>query len=142
MARDFKELHAKMDLALRSDYRRRVRAELQRIALDKLRCAVSSRFVESTNPLPAHYSRHVMDPPGAPPLKFLHSQSALNSVKLDVFRRLPTAELILSLAPGQRGSLKVRTDGTVLDGHHRLCVLTERGENIDQLSREIMEKES
>jgi hypothetical protein len=63
-------------------------------------------------------------------------------VKLDVFRRLPTVELIFSLAPGQHGSLKVRRDGTVLDGHHRLSVLSERGEDIDQLPREIMEKES
>jgi hypothetical protein len=50
--------------------------------------------------------------------------------------------LIFSLAPGQHGSLKVRSDGTVLDGHHRLSILSERGEDIDQLPREIMEKES
>jgi hypothetical protein len=83
-----------------------------------------------------------MDSQGAPPLRFLHSHSALTNVKLDVFRRLPTVELIFSLAPGQHGSLKVRRDGTVLDGHHRLSVLSERGEDIDQLPREIMEKES
>jgi hypothetical protein len=82
-----------------------------------------------------------MDSQGTPPLKFLHSCSALNKVKLDVFRRLPTSELVFSLAPGQHGSLKVRSDGTVLDGHHRLSVLSERGEDIDQLPREIMEKE-
>jgi hypothetical protein len=45
-----------------------------------------------------------------------------------------------SLNPGQPGSLKVRPDGTVLDGHHRLSVLIERGENIDQLPGEIIEK--
>jgi hypothetical protein len=27
-----------------------------------------------------------------------------------------------------------------LDGHHRLCVLAERGQDIDHLPREIMEK--
>jgi hypothetical protein len=37
--------------------------------------------------------------------------------------------------------LKVRPDGTVLDGHHRISVLEERGEDIHLLPREIMEKE-
>ena len=82
-----------------------------------------------------------MDSKGEPDLKFLHSESALNRVKLDLFRRLSTSELKASLAPGQKGSLKVRGDGTVLDGHHRLSVLVERGEDIDRLPREIMEKE-
>ena len=49
-----------------------------------------------------------------PDLKFLHSQSALNSVKLELFRHLSTVELKSSLAPGQRGSLKIRPDGTIL----------------------------
>lgn len=81
-----------------------------------------------------------MDSHSDPPLKFLHSQSTLNGVKLNLFRRFSTRELELSLAPGQQGSLKVRKDGTVLDGHHRLCVLAERGQDIDRLPREIMEK--
>jgi hypothetical protein len=72
------------------------------------------------------------------PLKFLHAESTLNRVKLEVFRRLTTDELKSSLAPGRQGSLKVRRDGTVLDGHHRISVLAERGENIHQLPREIM----
>lgn len=42
----------------------------------------------------------------------------------------------------QPGSLKVRPDGTVLDGHHRLAALLEHGEDIHQLPREILEKES
>ena len=83
-----------------------------------------------------------MDPTREPTLKFLHSVSTLNQVKLDLFRRLSTAELKSSLAPGGKGSLKVRSDGTVLDGHHRLSVLVERGENIDQLPREIIEREA
>ena len=65
----------------------------------------------------------------------------MNRVKLDLFRRLTTGALRASLAPGQQGSLKVRMDGTVLDGHHRLSVLVARGENIDRLPREILEKE-
>lgn len=66
----------------------------------------------------------------------------MNVVKLEAFRRLPTDALIAALLPWQPGSLKVRPDGTVLDGHHRLSVLLERGENIDQLPREIIKKES
>jgi hypothetical protein len=74
-----------------------------------------------------------------PKLKFLHSEGTLSKVKLEFFRRMRTDELRYSLAPGTQGSLKVRPDGTVLDGHHRLSVLLERGEDIHQLSREIME---
>jgi hypothetical protein len=83
-----------------------------------------------------------MDPRSRQNLKFLHSENTLNRRKLELFRRFPTEELKASLAPGQQGSLKVRPDGTVLDGHHRLSVLVERGEDIQQLPREIMEKES
>jgi len=82
-----------------------------------------------------------MDSKGRPNLKFLHSEGALNRVKLELFRRRSTAELKASLAPGREGSLKVRADGTVLDGHHRLSVLVERGEDINQLPREIIDKE-
>jgi transcriptional regulator with XRE-family HTH domain len=39
MARNFKELHAKMDPARRSENQQRVRDELQRMALDELRSA-------------------------------------------------------------------------------------------------------
>lgn len=74
-----------------------------------------------------------------PKLKFLHSKGTLNKLKLELFRRIATDELRSSLAPGELGSLKTRPDGTVLDGHHRLSVLIERGEDIHQLSREIIE---
>jgi hypothetical protein len=75
-----------------------------------------------------------------PKLRFLHSKSAMIATKLSAFRRLSTEELVASLNMGQAGSLKARQDGTVLDGHHRLCVLLERGVDIDALPREIMEK--
>jgi hypothetical protein len=83
-----------------------------------------------------------MELPERPKLRFLHSAGALNPAKLDVLRRLSTAAIITSLHPAQPGSLKVRPDGTVLDGHHRLSILLERGENVDELPREIMEKEN
>jgi protein-tyrosine phosphatase len=79
-----------------------------------------------------------MDPPRTPRLTFLHSECSLNRVKLEFFRRLSTGELKSSLVPGKEGALKVRPDGTVLDGHHRLAVLVERGEDIHQLPREII----
>ena len=82
-----------------------------------------------------------MQEPG-PNLKFLHSDTDLNRVKVELFRKLSTDELILSLRPGKSGALKARPDGTVLDGHHRLRVLTERGVDIYQLPREIIQRES
>ena len=81
-----------------------------------------------------------MDFSPVPNLKFLHTEGTLNRAKLEGFRRLSTAELKSSLVPGQQGSLKAGPDGTVLDGHHRISVLAERGENIRRLPREIMEK--
>jgi hypothetical protein len=75
-----------------------------------------------------------------PKLEFLHSEDVLNAVKLSYFRRLSNEELKDSLQPGQPGGLKVRPDGTVLDGHHRLSVLMERGENVNALPREIIER--
>jgi hypothetical protein len=77
-----------------------------------------------------------------PKLHFLHTADLLNAVKLSATRRLSTDEIKASLRPGEPGCLKVRPEATtVLDGHHRLSVLMERGENIDGLPREIIEKE-
>jgi protein-tyrosine phosphatase len=56
-----------------------------------------------------------MDLRREPKLRFLHSENALNRLKLEQFRRLSTNVLKFSLAPGQQGALKVRPDGTVLD---------------------------
>jgi hypothetical protein len=83
-----------------------------------------------------------MDSMEEPNLKFLHSENTLNGVKLRLLDRLSSGELKLSLAIGQPGSLKVRRDGTVLDGHHRLSILMGRGENINRLPREIIERET
>ncbi len=62
-------------------------------------------------------------------------------LKLIEMDRKSTEELILSLAPGQKDCLKTRRDGTILDGHHRLYVLRKRGVNVDELPRDIIEKE-
>jgi ParB-like chromosome segregation protein Spo0J len=76
------------------------------------------------------------------PLKFLHPDNSLIRSKLDQYGKLSTPELMDSLRPGQAGSLKVRPDGTVIDGHHRLTILRDRGIDIDALPREVMPKDS
>lgn len=50
-------------------------------------------------------------------------------------------ELIQSLRPGVVGGLKARPDGTVLDRHHRIVVLRERGVDVDALPREVLPQE-
>lgn len=73
------------------------------------------------------------------PLKPLHSESSLSRPKLAAFARLATEELVDSLRPGESGSLKVKPDGTIMDGHHRIYVLRERGVDVDALPRESLE---
>jgi hypothetical protein len=65
----------------------------------------------------------------------------MSQTKLDRFSRFTSDELIESLKPGQQGSLKTRTDGTIIDGHHRITILKDRGYDVDSLPREVIEKE-
>lgn len=74
------------------------------------------------------------------PLKFLHSESDLIELKLEYFRRISTENLIESLKPENAGALKVKPDGTIMDGNHRIKVLQERGVDINKLPREIWER--
>lgn len=76
------------------------------------------------------------------PLKPLHSERVLSQPKLAQFTKLSTEDLIESLKPGQAGALKMRPDGTVLDGHHRIKVLRDRGVDVDGLPRELISKQS
>jgi hypothetical protein len=76
----------------------------------------------------------------SPKLKPLHPPSSLSPSKLTELDRLPTEALLRSLQPGEKGSLKVRPDGRILDGHHRVHILRLRGVDVDTLSREIVEK--
>jgi len=75
-----------------------------------------------------------------PTLKPLHADSSLNAAKLAQFQKLSDEDLINSLKPGQPGSLKARPDGTLIEGHHRIKVLRERGVDVDDLPREILPK--
>lgn len=79
-------------------------------------------------------------PNNQPPLKPLHADLSLIGSKLDNYGKLSDQELIDSLEPGQQGSLKVRPDGTIVDGHHRIKILRDRGVNVDSLPREIIPK--
>lgn len=73
-----------------------------------------------------------------PPLKPLHADRSLLESKLAPFRKLSTSELLASLIPGQAGALKTRPDGTMLDGHHRIFILRQRGVEVDALPREVI----
>ena len=77
-----------------------------------------------------------------PPLRLLHAEATLSQVKLERFRSMATAKLVESLLPGQTGSLTTRRDGTVLEGHHRLVVLRERGIDIHVLPRDVVPREN
>ena len=80
-------------------------------------------------------------PPQYPPLKSLHPDSSINPVKLAQLDRLSTEVLQASLLPGQEGCLKTRPEGTILDGHHRIHILRQRGVDVDGLPREVVIKD-
>ena len=69
------------------------------------------------------------------PLKLLHSQSLVDS-KLDKLRRMSTEEIVDSLRPGAPQPLRVKEDGTVVEGNHRIFILLERAFDVDGLPRE------
>ena len=73
-----------------------------------------------------------------PPLTPLHADQALIPLKLEILGRVSTDKLIESLVPGQPGALKTRPDGTILDGHHRIKILRDRGVDVDRLPREVI----
>jgi len=75
------------------------------------------------------------------PLKPLQVPSSLSQAKLIQYARLSNETIIASLKPGEQGSLKVRPDGTVIDGHHRITILERRGIDVEALPREIISKE-
>jgi archaellum component FlaG (FlaF/FlaG flagellin family) len=73
-----------------------------------------------------------------PPLTPLHSDESLIRSKLEKYAKSSTPELIDSLKPGQVGALEARPDDTMVDGHHRIKILRERGVDVDSLPREIV----
>lgn len=79
---------------------------------------------------------------GQPPLKPLHAESSLIGSKLDEYGKLSDPQLIDSLKLGPTGSHKVRPDGTIVDGHHRIRILRDRAVDVNSLPREIVPKDS
>ncbi len=77
-----------------------------------------------------------------PPLKPLHADDSLIGSKLEKYGKLSDQELIDSLIPGRQGSLKARADGTIVDGHHRIKILRDRGVDVDSLPREVIPKDA
>ena len=73
-----------------------------------------------------------------PPLKKLH---LLVPSKLVLLEKLSTELLLETLEPGSKACLKTRSDGTILDGHHRIHVLRMRNIDVDVLPREVILKE-
>ena len=71
-----------------------------------------------------------------PPLRRLHPDSSLSKSGLSYWRRQRTDVIVESLKPGKLECLKVKDDGTVMDGNTRVKVLEERGYNVDDLPRE------
>ena len=76
-----------------------------------------------------------------PPLSPLHSARSLSQPRISVFEKLSTERLKQTLLPGQEHSLKTRPDGTILDGHHRVHVLNNRGVDTNALPREVIERD-
>jgi len=80
------------------------------------------------------------DSPNVPPLKPLHPDNSLNPGKLAKLEKVATEILKATLLEGEH-RLKTRPDGTILEGHHRVYVLRQRGVDVDNLPREVIEKE-
>jgi hypothetical protein len=81
------------------------------------------------------------DPAPQPPLKSLHPDDALSTPKLAKMDQLSTEILKASLLPGVANCLKTRPDGTILEGHHRIHILRQRGVDVDRLPRDVIVKE-
>lgn len=73
-------------------------------------------------------------------LKLLHAEDVLIELKLEFFRKLTTEALVESLIPDTAHGLKSKSDGTIMDGNHRVKVLLERGFDVDNLPCEIWER--
>jgi RHS repeat-associated protein len=68
------------------------------------------------------------------PLRPLHK--TLDQRILQYFRGKSTEELMEALKPGRREALRVKPDGTIMNGNHRIQVLRERGIDVNNLPRE------
>jgi RHS repeat-associated protein len=72
-----------------------------------------------------------------PPLKKLHKNSTLSKTSLDFWSKKSTQEIVDSLRPGSPEALRVKADGTIMNGNTRITILEERGFDVNSLPREL-----
>ena len=70
------------------------------------------------------------------PLRRLHEDRVLKQRTLEYFRAQHTDDIVRSLLAQGPERLKIRSDGLVLQGNHRIKVLEERGYDTAQLSEQ------
>lgn len=77
-------------------------------------------------------------------LRRLHSDQTLTQSTLDYLRGLNSDEIVQMLAEDGPERLRIRPDGTVLQGNHRVKVLEERNYDMASLYAiaEVIEKEA
>jgi hypothetical protein len=72
----------------------------------------------------------------------IHSTEALENgiarFSLAFWRKKTDSEIIDSLKTGQAESLKIKSDGRILNGNVRCKILMERGFDIGELEREVV----
>jgi hypothetical protein len=83
-----------------------------------------------------------LTPTPLPKLKFLHSASTWLSgsakTSFEYWSKQATEKIIESLKPGAAEALRVKANGTIMNGNTRIKVLQERGVDVDSLPREII----
>jgi len=100
---------------------------------------VTKEFVGQAAAAAVTVGTAIIGPGGAQaPLKLIHSPATLSKTILDGLRKKSTQELIESLRPGLQEALRVKPDGRVMNGNHRLTVLMERGVDVNALPREVV----
>ena len=81
---------------------------------------------------------------GLPPLRLIHSDRTFRAgrgkLSIEYWRTRSTPEIVASLLrrphdPAYQEYLKVKYDGTVMQGNTRVRVLAERGYNVNKLPR-------
>ncbi|HEX8735636.1 MAG TPA: hypothetical protein VF721_09960 [Pyrinomonadaceae bacterium] len=77
-----------------------------------------------------------------PPLRRIHSDETLEKgiarFSIKFWRKQSNQKIIESLQAGKVESLKVKSDGRILNGNVRCKVLEERGFDLNLLEREII----
>jgi hypothetical protein len=75
-------------------------------------------------------------PQGPAPLKSLHADGTLSKSSLDYWGKKSTQQIVDSLKPGKAEALRVKPDGTIMNGNTRIKVLRDRGFDVNSLPRE------